>query len=227
MNHLFLVRHGENTANLTLEFSYRLVDYSLTPKGVLQARQTADFLSAKNIQEIYTSPLKRALETAQIIAAPLGLPVQAMEQFREVNVGDLEGQKPTAELWKQHNAIVKSWMDGHPELRFPGGEDLYTLLNRARAGYMQILAGKQSRNIVIVAHGGIFRFTLQHLFALVDPAILNQGTPNCAITEVEAQVTGDHLEGRLISFASTSHLSGEAANLVSGVPGEAILKTST
>ena len=46
-------------------------------------------------------------------------------------------------------------------------------------------------------------------------------------TEVEAQVTGDHLEGRLISFASTSHLSGEAANLVSGVPGEAILKTST
>ena len=67
LNRLYLVRHGENMANLTKEFSYRHVDYSLTPKGVLQAQQTAAYFTDKHIHEIYTSPLKRAVETADII----------------------------------------------------------------------------------------------------------------------------------------------------------------
>ena len=64
MNRLFLVRHGENVANLTKEFSYRLVDRSLTDKGVEQARQTAVYFQDKSIHAVYTSPLKRAAETA-------------------------------------------------------------------------------------------------------------------------------------------------------------------
>jgi len=60
-NRLYLVRHGENLANLTKEFSYRQVDYSLTPKRVLQAQQTAACFTDKNIHEIYASPLKRAV----------------------------------------------------------------------------------------------------------------------------------------------------------------------
>ena len=60
MNTIYLVRHGENRANLTKEFSYKVVDYSLTPKGALQAQQTAQFFQDKQIHEVYTSPLKRA-----------------------------------------------------------------------------------------------------------------------------------------------------------------------
>ena len=60
MNTLYLVRHGENRANLTKQFSYKTVDYPLTPKGVLQAQQTAEFFQDKQIDEIYASPLKRA-----------------------------------------------------------------------------------------------------------------------------------------------------------------------
>ena len=46
MNRIYLVRHGENTANLTKEFSHRRVDYSLTPKGILQAH--GGFMAAEN-----------------------------------------------------------------------------------------------------------------------------------------------------------------------------------
>ncbi|MGH2510245.1 MAG: histidine phosphatase family protein, partial [Ktedonobacteraceae bacterium] len=89
-NTIHLVRHGENPANITHEFSYKLIDYPLTPKGVLQATQTAEFLKGTPIDAIYSSPLKRAHETAHIIAAPHQLPVTVIEGFREVNVGELE-----------------------------------------------------------------------------------------------------------------------------------------
>ena len=79
---LFVVRHGENPANVNREFSYKLVDYSLNEKGIQQAEETAVYFLDKGIHEIYSSPLRRALETAEIIAAPLGLPVTVMEEFR-------------------------------------------------------------------------------------------------------------------------------------------------
>ena len=113
MNRVYLVRHGENRANLTKEFSYLKVDYPLTPKGRLQSVQTAQVFAQKPIDAIYSSPLKRAFETAEIIAARLGLGVVPMENFREVNVGHLEGSSPTAEVWAQHNRVIKDWYNGN------------------------------------------------------------------------------------------------------------------
>src|SRR5438045_8885112 len=109
MTKLYLVRHGENKANITKEFSYKKVDYSLTPRGVLQAQQTADYFRDKKIEAIYSSPLKRAIETAHIIAKPLGLAVITVENFREVNVGDLEGQVVRRETWQTYLGVMKEW----------------------------------------------------------------------------------------------------------------------
>ena len=216
-NHLFLVRHGENLVNLTYEFSHRRVDYSLTPKGELQASQTAVYLRDKGIQEVYASPLKRAVETAAIIAGPLGLPVTTIENFRELNVGDMENQPPTAELWAQHNAIIGAWFGGRPEERFPGGEDYHTITARGAAGLREVIAGKSGRKILIVAHGGILIFTLLALLSDVDLGQLMKGMANCAVTEIEAKLVDEQLSLKILSYPSAAHLSGEAADLVSGV----------
>ncbi len=219
MNRIYLVRHGENTANLTLEFSHRKIDYSLTAKGVMQARQTAEFFRRETIHEIFSSPLKRAVETAKIIAEPHGLPVQAMEAFREVNVGDLEGQKPTTALWAQHDEIIASWKGGHPEVCFPGGEDYPTLFNRIASGLKEILAGKDGRNIIICGHGGIFSFTLRDLCTGLDRSVLEMGImPNCSVTQLDAYVEGGRLAARMVSFSSIAHLNGDAAKLAIGRP---------
>src|SRR4051812_43185464 len=127
---LYVVRHGENPANLNREFSYKLIDYSLTPKGVRQAEETANFFRDKDIHEVYSSPLKRALETAEIIAAPHGLPVAIVEGFRENNVGDLEKEPPTDENWALHDRIIGDWFAGRHDSAFPGGEDFHTLVGR-------------------------------------------------------------------------------------------------
>lgn len=217
MNHLYLVRHGENLANLTLEFSHRKVDYSLTPKGRLQARQTAEYFHDKGIQAIYTSPLKRASETAQIIGEAVGLPVEVVEHFREVNVGELEGQKPTRALWAQHDTVVNAWNNGHPEACFPGGEDYPTLLNRIRAGLDEVLTGKDNQNLIIVGHGGMFTFTLRDLCqGMDDISRLDIGMPNCSITELLASLHEGVLRAELVRLSSVDHLNGEAADLALG-----------
>lgn len=122
MNTVYFVRHGENPANLTREFSCRRVDYSLTEKGIQQARETARHFAEIPLAAIYSSPHKRAAETAAILAAPHRLPVSILDQFREVDVGDLEGQPPSDELWAFHDGIFKEWLTGTPEITFPGGE---------------------------------------------------------------------------------------------------------
>jgi broad specificity phosphatase PhoE len=215
VNTIYLVRHGENPANLTREFSYRRVDYSLTEKGVLQARQTAEYLRGLGVDALYASPLRRAAQTATILGADLGLPVTEVEELREMNVGRLEDAPPTDESWALHDAVVDEWRAGRHDVTFPGGEDYHTLLARMRAALRQALAAREGQCIVLVGHGGIFTATL--------PAIcrdLDAGNPtfwhsyNCSITEICMELVDGEPLGDLVRFADCAHLTGAAARVV-------------
>lgn len=219
MNKLFLVRHGENPANLTKELSCRKVDYPLTTKGRLQAEQTAVYFRDKNIHEIYTSPLNRADETAQIIATELCLKVHVMENFRELDVGDLEEYTNLEHAWRIHFSVIKSWADGSPNTRFPGGENYYMARERMREGVERILECKTGCNIIIVGHGGIFSATAKDLCPELDIEMLRKReNHNCSISELDMQLRDGHWFGELVRWADFSHLHGEAAELVSGLP---------
>ena len=217
MNTIYLVRHAENTANLTKEFSHRLVDYSLTTKGILQAQQTAVYFRDKHINEVYSSPLKRASETANIIAQELHLPVSIKEQFREVNVGSLEGRPPDAENWALHDRILRDWREGRHTSAFPDGENYTLLLARMRSGLHEISANKSNQNIIVVAHGGIITATIADLCPDVNvEQLLHTENHNCSITEIELSINGEHMEATLIRWAFYEHLHGHAAEFVSG-----------
>ncbi len=217
MNTIYLVRHAENTANLTKEFSHRLVDYSLTAKGIVQAEQTAVYFKDKPIDEIYSSPLKRARETADIIAQELHLPAGIVEQFREVNVGSLEGRPPDAENWALHERILQDWQEGRHKSTFPAGENYTMLLARMRSGLREISAHKKNQHIIVVAHGGIITATIADLCSNVDiEQLLHVENHNCSITEIELSINGEHMEATLKRWASYEHLHGYAAEFVSG-----------
>ncbi len=212
---LFLVRHGENHANLTKEFSYKHVDYSLTEKGRLQAQQTAAFFTDLAITHIYSSPLKRAYETAETLEQHLHLsPIYVREAFREINVGRLEGQRVSKALWAQYLAITTAWERGETSRAFPGGEDYEHLFSRMHGELMNIYATQPHHaRIIIVGHGGIFNATICGLCANISyeelARIENQ---NCSITEIDWSG-----EQRLVrSWARSDHLSGKAAEFVPG-----------
>jgi broad specificity phosphatase PhoE len=217
-NTLYLVRHGENPANITKELSYKLIDYSLTAKGVLQAEQTADHFKAIPLDAIYASPLKRARETAEIIAVPQGLPITLLEEFREVNVGDLEKDAASDTSWAIFTQTVQGWFRGRPEVAFPGGENLLELIERSRQGLLAATRGRANQQILISAHGGICAAIVRNFCTNVKSDERFTPIHNCSITEIELTTSGEEVSGNLRSWASVAHLSGEAAVLILPVP---------
>jgi broad specificity phosphatase PhoE len=219
MNTIYLVRHGENPANINKQFSHRKVDFQLTDKGLLQARQTADYFRGLQVDEVYTSPMVRAVQTAEAIAQAKGLPVTPMEAFREVDAGDMEDMEPTDDNWRTYMDVVRDWYDGKPESAFPGGENYLQAARRVLGGLHSLVEGKSGRSIVVVGHGGIFVVAVTALCVESDLTGL-RGVPlqNCGISEITAWADNGRLKGDLVRWAWCNHLSGEAADLVSAVP---------
>lgn len=211
MKTVYLVRHGENVANITRELSHRIIDYSLTDKGVEQAKQTAAHFSGRTVDLVVSSPLKRAVETADVIGRVLDLPVRVDEQFRELNVGTLETEGELEERWRVHHEIVDRWRAGDADAAFPDGEDLHQLTARFRAGMGDVLTRTRDAAIV-VGHAGIFRFALAAVATWEDPDI-KAPFNNCSISTLEFV---DGLPGRVADWARADHLSGTAAEFVLG-----------
>ena len=215
-NTLYLVRHGENLANITREFSYKKIDYDLTEKGVRQAEQTARYFAAMHaerpIDAIFSSPLKRAIQTAEIFAAATGHPVQVIEELREINCGDYDGAPPTDEMWAEHDRILLAWRNGDHDARFPGGEDFHELRARARSALGQAVAGRDGQAVVLVAHGGIVGAALADICPELDHDLVwRVPNRNCAITELELHAPSadagiDQAWGVLKRWAACDHL---------------------
>lgn len=219
MNRVLLMRHGENRANLTKEFSYQSVDYPLNAKGRLQARQTGEHLQGHPIQAIYSSPLLRAVETAQIVGEILGITPIIEEDFRELNVGDLESRPPNEETWAAYRRVIRAWVEGHPETAFPGGEDYPTLWTRYERGLRKAIQAHPGQELLIVAHGGNFTLTMPTLCPGVNILDLFRAeSQNASLTTIELIEEQGNLTGRLLEWASTDHLSGKAADLIPGTP---------
>ena len=224
-NRLHLVRHGENPANIEKVFSSKIVDHSLTDKGVLQAQQTAEWFISLEIEgdrwtrTVYSSPLKRASETAEIIASAMGFDVVVMENFREIDVGDLETRRATQADWEFHEEVLDDWHRGRSESSFPGGENYIDLWTRLKQGYVKITDGSRNKHVIVVSHGGIMSITMKDLCPDTDPEHFRDiKWDNCAIAEVDIEQSGDRIRGTLIKWNQHSHLTGYAAELVPGVP---------
>ncbi len=166
----------------------------------------------------FTHAAETAIETAAIIGQELGVLPVVMENFREINVGDLELEPVSADTWERHNRIFFQWIAGNADLCFPGGEDYHSLWQRLSGGIRQIIAGKSGRNIIVVGHGGIFSTTLKDLCPNLDlDRMLANPSNNCSITEIYIELFGDPRPATG-SWSSYDHLSGEAAKLVPGFP---------
>ena len=219
MNRICFVRHGEGQDNTARQFSYKKVDRPLTERGRLQAGQTAEYLAGRQIDKVFCSPMKRARETAQIIARQLEKEITVLEELREVNVGDLDGQDFSDEGWGVYHDVTHGWYAGNSDLSYPGGEDYVTLWERTRTGLCKILEGLSDCKLVLVGHGGIFTATLKEFCRGLEIEWLqNVEYYNCAITELEVEIVSGELEGRIVDWANYHHMSGDAVTRASAIP---------
>ena len=153
MSKIFLVRHGQDVDNATGILNGRR-DTELTELGRKQAKKVADKLSDNDVQIIYTSPLRRAYETARIIATELGIKeVIADEHLTEREFGILTG-KPVSDISKYTDKILPTDRVNY-FLEVEGAESFPALLSRGEKILDEIRKRHPDKNVLIVTHGDI------------------------------------------------------------------------
>ncbi|HZA89010.1 MAG TPA: histidine phosphatase family protein [Solirubrobacterales bacterium] len=156
MRTLFVIRHGETEASARGVYSSR-AEIPLTEEGRAQAGRAAERLRGAGIDAVRTSPLDRALDTAQLIAEAAGAPLAVDERLREIDYGPLEGLN-RLEAEERFGAAYTGWRERPFEARLPGMEPLDHALERARSAAVDAVA--DARRPLLVAHQGILRLVL-------------------------------------------------------------------
>ena len=190
---LYFVRHGESTANLLWEFSNSGLKHPLTEKGVEQARAVARGLCGLQVERIYSSPLLRAVQTAQILAESLQAPLEFTEALREWSVGIYEGTTDPVG-WELHGQVQEDWfIHGKLDSKMPGGESFHEIQERFIPFIEGLVrnGGDSDRSIVLVGHGGLFVAMLPAIFKNVNLAFARQQYfPNTAYALAETRPDG-------------------------------------
>jgi broad specificity phosphatase PhoE len=153
-----VARHGETDWNRQNRLQGH-ADPPLNEAGRRQSAELAERLVAESIARVYSSPLRRALETAEIVAAHLGVEVETVDALREIDVGSWSGltREEVAERFPEAYA---RWLDG--ALGFEGGETYEQLAGRV-VPTLRTLAGRHPGEVVlVVTHGGPSRVVTAH-----------------------------------------------------------------
>jgi alpha-ribazole phosphatase len=158
------VRHGETELQSSLRY-WGKTDVALGPIGLHQAEQLRDRLAMERIDFIYSSELKRAADTADIIAARHNLKVITCPELREIDFGKMEGLEFN-EIHSQFPEVEKMWLARDPALIYPDGESLTDFENRVTTFEAHLDNHRANETILIIAHAGVLRTLICQLLGL-------------------------------------------------------------
>ncbi len=193
MAKLYFVRHGESTANILGVFSNQGYKHPLTEKGIQQAEELANELSGLKVEQIYSSPIMRAEQTARILSSSLAAPIELSEALREWDVGIYEGTTDPVG-WELHAQVWDDWsLHQKYDSKMPGGEDFYDVRKRF-VPFIEGLIGSnhhKEQNLLLVSHGGLYMVMLPVIFKNVSYAISRQYKfPNTGYAVAETRPEG-------------------------------------
>lgn len=183
---LYFVRHGESEANTRHIISNRESPFHLTARGREQAQALAKRLRDIPFGAMYSSPILRARETADILSASLGIPYQVTEALREYDCGVLEEQGDE-ESWSLHRACYEDWTLRREYDKRPKGGESFSDIQKRFLPFIQSLQ-KEGRDqyILLVGHGGLFHLMLPLILSNIDHEFVRLhgiGHTDCVVAE--------------------------------------------
>ena len=171
---LILVRHGETLHNVA-GIAQGWNDSALSDKGRQQAERTAERLAAMQVTALYSSPLGRAMSTAEVIAQATGLEIVPLEDLREMSYGGWEGRS-FLDVRREYEDVYQRWISD-PECPCPDGESHADVRRRLERAFASI----NSERPVIVTHGTAIRIAATALLDLPVMASRNFAQDNAAL----------------------------------------------
>jgi broad specificity phosphatase PhoE len=184
---LILVRHGETDWNRDGRWQGH-ADAPLNERGRAQARVLADELAGEEVAAVYSSDLRRARETAEIIAARLGREVCVDPRLREVHVGRWSGLT-MVEIEARFPDDVARWRAGDADHAFGDGETYAAMGQRVVAAVEEIAERHPEEQVVVVLHGGPIRSLLAHAAGITyeEQRRRREHLTNCGYVRVAAR----------------------------------------
>lgn len=153
---IHLIRHGQTDFNKKNIIQGSGVDSELNETGLLQAQQF--FIKHQNLpyQCVYTSELKRAIESVRGFINK-GIKHQTLKELNEINWGIMEGRESTPERQVEYQRIVNSWSAGILDVAIADGETPNALFERQKIGLAKIMEREDEELILICMHGRAMR----------------------------------------------------------------------
>ena len=179
MLEIILVRHGETEWNIEEIFRGR-IDIGLNETGVKQAELLAKYLSDITIDAVYSSPLRRALKTAEMIASHHKLEVEIAPGLIDFDYGKWQGL-PHQEVKHRYKQLYAEWMENPHRIKMPDGENLNEVRERALAVVDEVVA-KHEGTIVLVSHRVVNKVLICALLGLDNSHFWNIRQDTCGIT---------------------------------------------
>jgi len=203
MTQLILMRHGQSVLNEQGKWG-GWSSGELTPLGRAQAEAVARRLaeSGESIAALYSSPLRRAWNTAEIVGQALDAQPIAHEGLREINFGLVDGLsiEEFRAAFPEHFA---RWLDkSDMSFVWPGGERRADFFRRAGRAAEEIAARHPGTTVITVAHGGTIRSILAHFLPAEFGDWWSYDLENCALTRLEVDGRG----ARLLVLNDAAHL---------------------
>jgi len=199
---LYLIRHGETTWNQQRIIQGSGSDTDLSEKGKAQAESLGRSMKDVSLTRVYSSPLKRAMDTAAAVAGPHNLKVVPEPDLREIHVGEMEGM--SLETFGQNfSQFLVDWQTKGDAVDFKGGENLGQFRDRVWTVVRRIVEANPGGSVVVVSH----------YFVTATVVCTALGMPLTHLVRVRIQPSSrtilefaDGCQPRLLLLSDTCHL---------------------
>lgn len=186
---IYLIRHGESLANLGLVSADFSMDNqnTLSKKGEEQIRAIISDFQNCNIMQIFSSPMKRAVESAEILQSGLvDKPKIIIDgRLKEIDYGIFTDDRDNPEMQN----IAKKQIAGDQEIRFGGGENIREILERFLGFLVDTYKENQNDEIIVFSHGRLLSIVSKKIGELCQKKIRKSQIDNASIIEVELNNT--------------------------------------
>jgi len=179
MTEIILVRHGETEWNVEEVFRGR-IDIELNQTGIKQAKLLAEYLADLKIDAIYSSPLRRALKTAELIAGYHKLQVEVAPALIDFNFGKWQGLS-LQEVRDKYKEFYAEWISRPHKVKIPSGESLDDVKDRAMTLVDDVIT-KYQGTVVLVSHRVVNKVLICALLGLDNSHFWNIRQNTCGIT---------------------------------------------
>ncbi len=165
---IFIVRHGECAGNREGLFRGR-TDFPLNETGIVQANALALELKGKGLSRIFSSPLTRAVETADRISKACSIEWEIRAGFTNIALGQWEG-RPKKEIEQEFPEEWHLWLEHPDRLHIPGGEPIPDVQRRAFSNLEHLVRQHAGETFAVVSHRAVIKPLLSACLGIAEPS---------------------------------------------------------